>query len=98
MVIQKSVKIFKKYQTFFVFFLIFGLSLFLFYPSLNYYFFQDDWFVLNWVKTGDFLSFFKFRVDTIYWRPLSMQLFFWIGKSIFGLNPIGYHLISFTIH
>ena len=85
-------------KQFWFFPLIFALSLFLFYPSLNYYFFQDDWFVLNWVKTGDFLSFFKFRVDTIYWRPLSMPLFFWIGKSIFGLNPIGYHLISFTIH
>ena len=98
MVIQKSVKIFKQYQTFFVFFLIFGLSLFLFYPSLNYYFFQDDWFVLNWIRTGDFLSFFKFRTDIIYWRPLSMPLFFALSERLFGLNSLGYHLIVFLLH
>ena len=80
---------------FLIFALIFALSLFLFYPSLNYYFFQDDWFVLNWVRTGDLASFFKFRTDIIYWRPLSMPIFFAIGKLFFGLNPLGFHIISF---
>ena len=97
MVIQKSVKIFKKYQTFFVFLLIFGLSLFLFYPSLNYYFFQDDWFVLNRVRAGDLASFFQFRTDIIYWRPLSMPLFFAVNKTLFGLNPFRFHLVAFFL-
>src|SRR3989338_7267540 len=84
-------------KQFWFFPLIFAFSLFLFYPSLNYYFFQDDWFVLNWVRTDEFLSFFTFRTDIIYWRPLSMPIFFWINYKIFGLNPLGFHLVSFSI-
>lgn len=77
---------------------IFTFSLIIFYQSLTYYFFQDDWFVLNWVRTGNFLSFFSFRTDIIYWRPLSMPVFFFIGKQLFGLNPVGFHILAFLIH
>lgn len=84
--------------TFLTFPLIFTVSLILFYPSLNYYFFQDDWFVLNWLRTGDFASFFKFRTDIIYWRPLSMPIFFKIGQAFFDLKPFGYHSIVFFFH
>jgi len=80
------------------FLLIFTASFFLFYPSLNYYFFQDDWFVLNWARTGDLASFFKFRTDIIYWRPLTMPIFFKIGRTLFDLNPFGFHLITFFFH
>jgi len=97
MVIQRSVEVIKKNQIFIGFLVITAASLFLFYPSLNYYFFQDDWFVLNWVRTADWPSFFKFRTDIIYWRPLSMPLFFALNKLFFGLNPFGYHLVSFGI-
>jgi len=83
--------------TFLTFLLIFAVSFLLFYPSLNYYFFQDDWFVLNWVRTGNLLSFFEFRTDIIYWRPLSMPIFFWVNYKLFGLNPLGFHLVSFSI-
>lgn len=76
---------------------IFAISTFLFYPSLNYYFFQDDWFVLNWVRTGDFASFFSFRTDIIYWRPLSMPILFGLVKSLFGLNPTAFHLFALSI-
>ena len=78
--------------------LIFIASLILFYPSLNYYFFQDDWFVLNWVRTGNFGDLLKFRTDIIYWRPLAMPIFFKVGQIFFGLNPTGYHLIVFVFH
>lgn len=77
---------------------IFAAAIYLFYPSLNYYFFQDDWFVLNWVQNSDWLSLFNFRQDIIYWRPLSMPIFFKIGQSLFGLNPVWYHLVVFIIH
>lgn len=77
--------------------LIFAASLALFFPSLNYYFFQDDWFVLNWVQTGDLASFLSFRTDIIYWRPISMPLLFFTAKNLFDLNPLGYHLIAFSI-
>lgn len=72
------------------------LSLLLFGKSLTYYFFQDDWFVLK--STSDFLEFFKFRTDIIYWRPIGMFTFFSLAKSIFGLNPFGFHLIAFIVH
>lgn len=77
---------------------IFILSLIIFRQSLTYYFFQDDWFVLNWIRTGNLLSFFSFRTDIIYWRPLSMPIFFFIGKQLFGLNPVGFHILAFLIH
>ncbi|KKP94005.1 MAG: hypothetical protein UR98_C0001G0090 [Parcubacteria group bacterium GW2011_GWA1_36_12] len=78
---------------------IFAASLYLFYQSLNYYFFQDDWFVLNMVKVnsfGDFAKLFFFRGDIVYWRPVGMQMFFFLSQKIFGLNPIFFHLISYT--
>src|SRR3989344_1307737 len=78
--------------------LIFGITLLLYYPSLKYYFFQDDWFVLNWVKSNNLQSFFQFRTDIIYWRPISMPIFFWINKVIFNLNPLGFHLETFIFH
>lgn len=87
-----------KAATPFILLLIFAVSFLLFYPSLNYYFFQDDWFVLNWVRTGDLKSFFEFRTDIIYWRPLSMPFLFWINRNIFGLEPFGYHGVTFLFH
>lgn len=80
------------------FLIIFAASFLLFYPSLNYYFFQDDWFVLNWVKNADLWSLFGLRPDIIYWRPISMPLFFKFINNLFGLNPLGFHLIGFLIH
>lgn len=77
---------------------IFISCLIIFDQSLSYYFFQDDWFVLDWVRTGNLLSLFSFRTDIIYWRPLSMPIFFALSKSLFGLNPLGYHLIAFIFH
>ena len=88
----------KKYQVQLALLVICILSLTLFYPSLNYYFFQDDWFVLNWARTNDLLSFFEFRTDVIYWRPISMPLFFWINRNIFALEPFGYHGVTFLFH
>lgn len=85
-------------KQFWFFPLIFAFSLFLFHPSLSYYFFQDDWFVLNWARTGDVASFFKFRTDIIYWRPLSMPIFFAISKWFFGLSPFGFHTMAFLFH
>ena len=96
--IPKLKKTISKYQTPLAFLGIFAASFYLYYPSLSYYFFQDDWFVLNWVRTDDFWSFFKFRTDIIYWRPLTMPIFFKIGQVFFDLKPFGYHLIVFFFH
>lgn len=79
------------------FLIIFALTLFLFLPSLNYYFFQDDWFVLNWATTGSLSSLLGLRTDIIYYRPISMPLFFVINYKLFGLNPLPYHILVFAI-
>ena len=79
------------------FVIIVASVLLLYFPSLNYYFLQDDWFVLNWAQSGDFASFVAFRTDIIYWRPLSMPLLFLFANNLFGLNPLGYHLFAFAI-
>ena len=76
---------------------IIGVSFVLFYPSLNYYFFQDDWFVLNWVRTESFKTFLISHEGTIYWRPVSMPLLFWGLYNLFGLNVFFYHLLIFII-
>lgn len=74
---------------------------FLFYrSSLNYYFIQDDFFHLNISRASslkEFFEFFKFRDDIIGYRPISLQLFFFFGRKIFGLDPGGFRVISFTL-
>jgi hypothetical protein len=75
--------------------IIFLISFALFSFTLNYYFFQDDWFVLSWVKTQNPLSFFAFRTDIIYWRPISMPILFFLQNKLFSLNSVAFHLVSF---
>lgn len=77
--------------------MIFTSAAFLFFPSLNYYFFQDDWFVLNWVSQSNLLELLRFRTDIIYWRPLSMPILFAAAKTLFGLDALKFHLLSFVI-
>lgn len=73
-------------------------ALLIFSPSLKYYFFQDDWFVLNRLDYENIKSFFLFRNDVIYYRPVGMQLFFLISNKIFGLNSFAFHSVSFLFH
>lgn len=78
--------------------LIIPASIFLFYPGFGYYFFQDDWFVLNWVQNSDLVSLLSMRTDVIYWRPISMPGFFKAASFAFGLNPYFFHLATFIFH
>lgn len=63
--------------------------------SLSYFFFQDDWFILNDLKNHNFYSIFLPRNDIIYYRPIGIQSFFLISKNLFGVNPLGYHVLSY---
>ena len=77
------------------------LSLTLFYKSFTTYYFQDDWFSLrisNISSFAEFLSFFKPRSDIIYYRPLGMQVPFFISQTLFGLNPLFFRLITLMLH
>ncbi len=77
------------------------MSGFLYKDALNAYFFQDDWFSL-WISNAksitDFINFFVPRSDVIYYRPLGMQVPFFIIRNLFGVNPIPFHLLTFTTH
>jgi len=69
--------------------------------SLSYYFFQDDWFVLDTIKNinnSNIFTLFSARQDVIYYRPIGMQFFFFLSKSLFGLNAFNFHLISLLFH
>lgn len=76
---------------------IFVLPILVFWGSFNYYFFQDDWFILNWITNNNLSSFFSFRSDIVYWRPLSIPLYFWLSNKFFNLNPLGFHLVAFML-
>lgn len=83
---------------------IFSISIFLsilFYKSsLDFYFFQDDFFEINISKASmpkEYLNFFTFRDDIVAYRPISLQNYFFISQSLFGLNPIGFRLITLVL-
>lgn len=74
------------------------LSGFLYKDSFNAYFFQDDWFTLrisNATNITDVFQFFVPREDVIYFRPLGMQMPFFILRSLFGVNPLPFHILIF---
>lgn len=70
------------------------------YKATSTYFIQDDWFLLNNVKSLNLLTVLeqvKPRDDVIYYRPVGMQLFFLFAKNLFNLNYQYYHFIIFVI-
>ncbi len=74
---------------------------FLFSGSFSSYFFQDDWFSLqisNVSTIGGVLRFFIPRNDVIYYRPLGMQLVFFIFQKLFGSIPLPFRLATIIIH
>lgn len=56
-------------------------------------FFQDDKVLLNSSTAG---SFFIQIVPATY-RPISQQLFYFLGNQFFGRNVFGYHLVLFGV-
>src|SRR3989344_1006347 len=88
----------KRYQVQLSLLVICLVSLTIFYPSLNYYFFQDDWFhfnITNINNLSEFLDFFRFRQDIIGWRPIPKQVFFFLLQTFLGMNALVAHLIVF---
>lgn len=84
--------------------IIFGIclfaSIFFYQSSLDYYFFQDDFFEINISKASnlrEYLEFFLFRPDIIAYRPISLQNYFFFSSSVFGLNPLGFRLVTYVL-
>lgn len=79
-----------------ILFLLISVNLYRF--VFGFYFFQDDWFNFNITRINNFngyLSFFKFRDDIIIYRPIALQTFFFLFKSIFGFNSFALRMINF---
>lgn len=77
------------------------ISLLWFLPSLQVFFVQDDFWLLSISRTYniiDFANFFRPLDTAVWYRPLSSQLYFWASKSLFGLEPLYFHLISIITH
>lgn len=97
--LQKNVAMYRKNITLFL--IVSVLTFFLFRHTFSTYFFQDDWFSLSisQPKTiGEFFSFFVPRADVIYYRPLGMQVPFFLNQVLFGLNPFPFRVATFTFH
>lgn len=75
---------------------LFILAIF-YYPILDFYFIQDDFFHINISQADNlesYLRFFKFRDDIIGYRPISLQNYFFFAARVFNLNPVGFRLIT----
>ena len=84
-----------------IFIAIIILSIFLFGSTFGLYFAQDDFLFLADTQIGSinaFLNFFIPRTDVVWYRPLSTQVFFFLGQQLFGLNPFPYHIVVFATH
>lgn len=78
-----------------------GFIFFLFRPAFSAYFFQDDWFSLSISQARtipEFLQFFAPRTDLIYYRPLGMQIPFFLIQSFFGINPLPFRFATVIVH
>lgn len=88
-----------KYILFFIF--LFILTYGVYKDSFHSYFFQDDWFSLRISSFSSIFDIWKFfipRVDVIYYRPLGMQIPFYILHSLFNINPIPFRLLNYVTH
>jgi len=77
--------------------LIILLPLVIFRRSFSVYFFQDDFFALSISeisKLKDLFRFFVPRDDIQFYRPLSVEIYYFINRSLFGLNPLPFHIIG----
>lgn len=81
--------------------LILIIAFLVFSPLLFLYFFQDDFFLLMISQANSFGDFLRFLIPAsgvVWYRPLSSQVFFFILRSLFGLNPFPYHLLILITH
>lgn len=88
-----------KYWPFIVIFLV---AILLYHPLFSLYFFQDDFFHFKMAEVNsvtDFLNFFSFNnhFGYVFYRPLTTQVYLFSSKTIFGFQPVYYHLIAFAI-
>lgn len=79
----------------------FIVSIAMFYPSLSAFFTHDDFYFLKISKVGslsEFANFFNLAKDVdgigVY-RPLTLRAYYYLGSTVFNLNPLSMQIISF---
>ncbi|OGG00993.1 hypothetical protein A2153_05995 [Candidatus Gottesmanbacteria bacterium RBG_16_38_7b] len=73
----------------------------LFLPALTSYYFQDDWFAFSIVtgkKWSDLISFFLPPQDVIWYRPLGVQIPFFLAYTFYRFNPFPFKIMTFVFH
>jgi hypothetical protein len=69
--------------------------------SLNSGFIWDDWdfvkFLIRLPFPAYMAQYFDPRLQFMWYRPMSGVLW-WMNYQLFGVNPIGYHLVALVIH
>lgn len=64
-------------------------------------FFQDDFFVLRMtqnINISELWRFFHINPQVVYYRPISMPLFFYTLQYLFGLDPFAFRVVVFFTH
>src|SRR3989344_5156947 len=80
------------------------ITIFLYVPIFKYGFSQDDFIHLfssratNFYQVLNFFNPFAHFPDIFFYRPLTTQFYFFINNSLFGLNPLIYHLEALLLH
>ncbi len=74
---------------------------FFYLPILRTFFVQDDYWFISISSPKNIkellILFFPFR-EVPWYRPLSSQIFFFVGRIFFGLNPFPFHLVVLFTH
>ena len=73
----------------------------LFKSAFSSYFFQDDWFSLRISQAYSITDIFRFFLPVkgvVYYRPLGMQVPFFISQTLFGFTPLPLRIATFSIH
>ncbi len=78
------------------------ISFLMFYPALSSFFTHDDFYFLKISKAQNISEFAKF-FDPLHdpehigvYRPLPLRAYYFLGTSVFNLNPLGQRVISFV--
>lgn len=80
------------------------LSLIFYFPSLKYGFAQDDFIHLsasrvhNITEVLNFFNPYARFPDIFFYRPLATQFLFYTNSTIFGLNPLPFHIEGLILH
>lgn len=73
----------------------------LFLPGFRNYFHEDDFIDLalsqNFQQVVNSFNIFSPYPDFPFYRPIPTQLYFFITRSLFGLEPLGYHFLNFAL-